>query len=347
MKDVTCIHLFCGAWGLTHGLQKEGIDVVAGVDVEESCRHPFEFNNAAKFIKEDVSKISGEQLNALHGKSEIRVLAGCAPCQPFSTYSQRYDVLSSPRWGLLYQFDRLVKETRPQIVTMENVPTVAKHAVFDDFANSLMDQTGLLFFNHPDNLRIGKTAFPHSSAPSGLGRLYIKLRELPGGRSPLISSLFKSVDGVDLSKESIARARTNNPSNRYKSYDGQTLPYENNSFDMALAICVMHHVPKKQWVNFLSEMTRVVSPGGLICLIEHNPINPATRLSVARCPFDADAVLLGSIDMRRRLRAAGLEGVSIRHFVFFPSNKPIFKRIERHLHWLPLGAQYAAFGTVP
>ena len=140
MKDVTCIDLFCGAGGLTHGLQKEGIDVVAGVDVEESCRHPFEFNNAAKFIKEDVSKISGEQLNALHGKSEIRVLAGCAPCQPFSTYSQRYDVLSSPRWGLLYQFDRLVKETRPQIVTMENVPTVAKHAVFDDFANSLMDQ---------------------------------------------------------------------------------------------------------------------------------------------------------------------------------------------------------------
>lgn len=140
MKDVTCIDLFCGAGGLTHGLQKEGIDVVAGVDVEESCRHPFEFNNAAKFIKEDVSKISGEQLNALFGKSEIKVLAGCAPCQPFSTYSQRYDVLSSPRWGLLYQFDRLVKETRPQLVTMENVPTVAKHAVFGDFANSLIDQ---------------------------------------------------------------------------------------------------------------------------------------------------------------------------------------------------------------
>lgn len=140
MKDVKCIDLFCGAGGLTHGLQREGIDVVAGVDVEESCRHPFEFNNSAKFINEDVSKILGEQLDALYGKSEIKVLAGCAPCQPFSTYSQRYDVLSSPRWGLLYQFDRLVKETRPHLVTMENVPTVAKHAVFDDFATSLMDQ---------------------------------------------------------------------------------------------------------------------------------------------------------------------------------------------------------------
>lgn len=140
MRDVTCIDLFCGAGGLTHGLQREGINVVAGVDVEESCRHPFEFNNSAEFINEDVSKLSGDQLKELYGSSEIRVLAGCAPCQPFSTYSQRYDVLSSPRWGLLYQFDRLVREARPEIVTMENVPTVAKHAVFDDFSASLASQ---------------------------------------------------------------------------------------------------------------------------------------------------------------------------------------------------------------
>lgn len=140
MRDVTCIDLFCGAGGLTHGLQREGINVVAGVDVEESCRHPFEFNNSAKFFNEDVSKLTGDQLKELCVRSEVRVLAGCAPCQPFSTYSQRYDVLSSPRWGLLYQFDRLVRELRPEIVTMENVPTVAKHAVFDDFSASLVSQ---------------------------------------------------------------------------------------------------------------------------------------------------------------------------------------------------------------
>jgi len=140
MRGVTCIDLFCGAGGLTHGLQREGIDVVAGVDVEESCRHPFEFNNSARFINADISEVSGEQLNALYGQSEIKILAGCAPCQPFSTYSHRYDVLSSPRWGLLYEFDRLVGETHPEIVTMENVPTLAKHSVFDDFCASLISQ---------------------------------------------------------------------------------------------------------------------------------------------------------------------------------------------------------------
>lgn len=137
MADVACVDLFCGAGGLTHGLISEGVRVVAGVDVDEACRHPFEANNAAHFINEDVGHLAPKRLNELFGDAEIRVLAGCAPCQPFSTYAQRYDVVGSPRWGLLYQFGRLIKATRPDLVTMENVPSVAKHAVFDDFVETL------------------------------------------------------------------------------------------------------------------------------------------------------------------------------------------------------------------
>ena len=137
MKQVSCIDLFCGAGGLTHGLLSEGIRVVAGVDVDLACKHPFEVNNSAEFIKLDVARLANEQLESLFGGSKIKILAGCAPCQPFSTYSQRYDVRGSPRWGLLYQFARLVKGTSPDIVTMENVPSVAKHEVFGDFVRSL------------------------------------------------------------------------------------------------------------------------------------------------------------------------------------------------------------------
>ena len=137
MGDVACVDLFCGAGGLTHGLISEGIKVVAGVDCDEACRHPFEANNSARFIHEDVGRLTTKRLDELFGDAKIRVLAGCAPCQPFSTYAQRYDVVGSPRWGLLYQFGRLVKSTRPDLVTMENVPSVAKHAVFDDFVETL------------------------------------------------------------------------------------------------------------------------------------------------------------------------------------------------------------------
>ncbi|MFT5555962.1 MAG: DNA (cytosine-5-)-methyltransferase [Bradyrhizobium sp. PARBB1] len=137
MSRVACIDLFCGAGGLTHGLIQAGIPVVAGIDVDAACRYPFETNNSARFIAKDIKNVKPADLKKLYGDAEIRILAGCAPCQPFSTYSQRYDTLTSPRWPLLYQFARLIKSVRPDVVTMENVPLVERHAVFDDFVATL------------------------------------------------------------------------------------------------------------------------------------------------------------------------------------------------------------------
>ncbi len=137
MPQLACVDLFCGVGGLTHGLISEGIPVAAGIDVDVACSYPFEINNGARFIPEDISHLMPEMLEEQFGSAEIRVLAGCAPCQPFSTYAQRYDGKNSTRWGLLYQFARLVKGSSPDLVTMENVSAVAKHEVFNDFVASL------------------------------------------------------------------------------------------------------------------------------------------------------------------------------------------------------------------
>lgn len=137
MSEIACVDLFCGAGGLTHGLIRAGVPVVAGIDVDTACRYPFEINNGARFLANDITDVEPSNLKSLYGAARIRILAGCAPCQPFSTYSQRYDTHTSPRWPLLYQFARLVKSIRPEIVTMENVPLVEKHAVFDDFVTTL------------------------------------------------------------------------------------------------------------------------------------------------------------------------------------------------------------------
>ena len=105
MKAPVCIDLFCGAGGLTNGLLKEGISVVAGIDIDPICRHAYETNNDAEFIEKDISQITVEELDTLYDNSEIRILAGCAPCQPFSTYSQRYDTVGTPRWALILQLN--------------------------------------------------------------------------------------------------------------------------------------------------------------------------------------------------------------------------------------------------
>ncbi len=140
MANISAVDLFCGAGGLTHGLIKSKVNVVAGFDIEESCRFAYEKNNAgAKFINKDVSDLSAEEVAALYPKGDIKLLAGCAPCQPFSTYSQGRDTSEDKRWPLLYSFARLIREVKPELVTMENVPDVTKHEVYHDFVAKLVE----------------------------------------------------------------------------------------------------------------------------------------------------------------------------------------------------------------
>ncbi|WP_251844132.1 DNA cytosine methyltransferase [Enterococcus faecalis] len=137
---ISTVDLFCGVGGLTRGLLDSGIDVVAGIDVEEKCKYPYENNNGAKFIHADIKKIDSDEVMSLYPKNtDIKMLAGCAPCQPFSSYSYRYKGIKSSenKLDLLSHYGRLVKDIRPEIVTMENVPQMSKEPVFEEFLQLL------------------------------------------------------------------------------------------------------------------------------------------------------------------------------------------------------------------
>jgi DNA (cytosine-5)-methyltransferase 1 len=81
--------------------------------------------------------VTAAELLRLWPKESIRVLAGCAPCQPFSTHRRGADTSSEAEWALIGEFGRLVQGTKPHIVTMENVANVAKSQVFRDFLGTL------------------------------------------------------------------------------------------------------------------------------------------------------------------------------------------------------------------
>jgi ubiquinone/menaquinone biosynthesis C-methylase UbiE len=161
---------------------------------------------------------------------------------------------------------------------------------------------------------------------------------------PLVRGMFGRICGTDVSAASIAQARIRNPEVQYDAYVGETLPYDSAAFDLSIAICVLHHVLPPQWVDFLREMRRVVRPGGLVCLIEHNPLNPLTRLAVARCEFDRDAVLLHAGRTRALMADAGLHDARSYYFLLLPSAAPLARRVEHSLRRIPLGAQYIASG---
>lgn len=132
------IDLFCGAGGLTRGLEAEGLEVVVGYDLDPACRYPYEANNFGRFELADIKNLDAGDLVAAWEGHDVRILAGCAPCQPFSRYNQRKGG-ADERWTLLESFGRLVSETSPDIVTMENVPELVKHSVYDRFAETLRE----------------------------------------------------------------------------------------------------------------------------------------------------------------------------------------------------------------
>ena len=130
------VDLFCGAGGLSYGMKQAGVDILAGIDIDPACRHPFETNVKAKFYQEDVAQLSAKSVESIYGGKKGRVLAGCAPCQPFSSYTNK-SAIQEHEWPLLSKFGELAEELRPEVVTMENVPRLEEHAVFKRFLDIL------------------------------------------------------------------------------------------------------------------------------------------------------------------------------------------------------------------
>lgn len=137
IMSFSAVDLFCGAGGLSHGLLQEGIPVRAGIDVDPDCRYPFEKNNESRFIQKSVQKLSTAEVAELYPNGDIKILVGCAPCQPFSSYTQGQSNKGDTKWGLLYSFAAIVEEMMPEIVSMENVPQLITHDVYKDFVDKL------------------------------------------------------------------------------------------------------------------------------------------------------------------------------------------------------------------
>ena len=138
--DIAVIDLFCGIGGLSQGFVLENFNVISGYDNDFSCKYTYETNNNAIFHTEDVSKLNGNTLNKEFGNN-LKILVGCAPCQPFSSYSFKVKKKDETKLNLLYSFSRLIEETQPTIVSMENVPQLvdfSKFTIFKDFYEKLV-----------------------------------------------------------------------------------------------------------------------------------------------------------------------------------------------------------------
>lgn len=145
LHKVEVVDLFCGIGGLSYGMKSAGLDIRAGYDLDWTCQYAYEANTGGKFFYKDVKSVKGSEIKKLYskGRNVIKVLAGCAPCQPFSTYAHTNKNKDEKKYDLLYEFGRLVKLVHPHIVTMENVSAITSFklkSVLADFVQVLHDE---------------------------------------------------------------------------------------------------------------------------------------------------------------------------------------------------------------
>jgi len=136
---IKAVDLFCGAGGLTKGLRNIGIDVQLGVDLDPACEYPYTSNNESRFLLKSVVELQPSELTPSLLGGDYSLIAGCAPCQTFSSYSLGKKNETDARWNLLSHFGSMVVKLNPDFVTMENVPGLRQQKVFHDFLKTLHD----------------------------------------------------------------------------------------------------------------------------------------------------------------------------------------------------------------
>lgn len=217
-KNIKVIDLFSGIGGLTYGFKSAGLNVVAGIDNDPTCAYGYEASNKTRFILKDIGDVSNAELEDLYKDADVRVLAGCAPCQPYSLLNQKG--LSDSKMAPLKKFAQLIKELHPDIVSMENVSGLTntkKYPVFAEFLGVLKD-LGYYFdyrvintadYGIPQNRRrlvLLASSYGPISVPKPTHDKYVTLREVIGDLPPIEA-------GQVSDKDSLHRSRNLSPLN--------------------------------------------------------------------------------------------------------------------------------------
>jgi len=237
VADIYAVDLFCGAGGLTYGFEQAGLPVIAGYDIDQMCQFPYETNNKAKFICSRVEDIVSSELIEIFPTKSIKVLVGCTPCQPFSTYSRRYLGKNQgwEKWQLLRDFVRLVEESYPEVVSMENVLQLKQHAVFLEFVLKLQKlsyhtkvyEVNCQEYGVPQTrkrlvLFASKFGEVEMLSPTHNKDNYNTVRKVIGDLEPLIAGQSSEVDRLHrcskLSELNLQRIRASKPGGTWRDW---------------------------------------------------------------------------------------------------------------------------------
>ena len=129
---LTGVSLFAGVGGFDLAMQRQGVKVVASVEIDKKCNEVLakHFPNAKQF--NDVTEVKGEDLINAGFTPSTGIITGGFPCQDLSVAGKRAG-LAGARSGLFWEIARIVEETQTEYFILENVPGLLSSNKGDDF----------------------------------------------------------------------------------------------------------------------------------------------------------------------------------------------------------------------
>ncbi len=241
-KKIEAIDLFCGIGGLTYGLRQANINVLAGLDNDQSCAYSYEKNNNSKFIAADIAQYDFEEMKKIYSEKSIRVLVGCAPCQPFSSHTSKIkNKQNDVRWNLINYFIEAIRILNPHIISMENVRGITKTGIFENFLKEVKEmgyeidykivycpdygipqgRSRLIFLGS----KLGKINVPKETHTKDN---YVKvgdiIRNLPAIKSGEMNDEDPVHRAKNLSLLNLKRMRQSKPKGTWRDWDKKLLP---------------------------------------------------------------------------------------------------------------------------
>lgn len=154
--------------------------------------------------------------------------------------------------------------------------------------------------------------------------------------------MYSKIYGADVSAESIKLAKEDFAGIDFSVIGGSTLDFESESFDLAVAAGVFHHIKEADQRAWVDEVFRVLKSGGIFVIFELNPLNLGTLYIFKNHPLEKNAKMLFPWRVKKLL--SNFADRAMKFYCFFPNWMKFLRPIERFIAWLPLSALYAGIG---
>jgi DNA (cytosine-5)-methyltransferase 1 len=187
MNDVkpTLVGLFAGVGGIELGFKKAGFEIALANEIDPYAARTYRLNNRHGLVEGDIASLGSDQL-----PKKYTVLSGGFPCQPFSVAGYRQG-FSDERGNVFWEIDRLVRETTPAVVFLENVKNLRTHDGGNTFSviREALESNGYTVFDEVMNAK------HYGNIPQNRERIFIV-----AFKSKKVASAFRWPKPVKLTK---------------------------------------------------------------------------------------------------------------------------------------------------